>query len=257
MSDIGPAGALPEATVAALWRYPVKSLQGEQLQTGRIGTEGLAGDRRYAIFDLTTGFGVTARRHPQLLFAAARMCADGSVEITLPDGRICTGDADLSDWLERPVTLRRADEPGERRYESVQDFEHEDSADWDAFNGSPGAFHDLAAASVSLVATSTIGAWDPRRFRANVLLEMGAESEAALVGAGVRFGSAQLSVRRRLGRCVVTTRPQPGIERDLDVLRTINRERGGALAVGALVTRPGSVSVGDVLSSVQRSTRVG
>ncbi len=233
-------------SVAALWRYPVKSLQGEQLESVRIVTEGLEGDRRYAIFDQVTGFGVTARRHPELLFASSRLAEDGTVEIVLPDGRVSTGDADLSDWLNHPVHLRRADEPGERRYESIDDFEHEETATWDAFNGSPGAFHDLAAASVSLLATATIGTWDPRRFRANVLLDMGPETEASLVGRTVCLGGAQLSVKRRLGRCVVTTRPQPGgIDRDLDVLRTINRERGGTLAVGALVATAGWVRVGD------------
>ena len=53
------------------------------------------------------------------------------------------------------------------------DFENEAETDWNAFDGSPGAFHDLAVASVSLLATATIGDWDPRRFRANVLLDMG------------------------------------------------------------------------------------
>ena len=101
--------------VTALWRYPVKSLQGESLESIRIAAEGLEGDRRYAIFDLTTGFGVTARRHPELLFATGRLRAEGSAEITLPDGSLSRGDTDLSDWLGRPVTLRRADEPGERR----------------------------------------------------------------------------------------------------------------------------------------------
>ncbi len=238
----------PGTSVAALWRYPVKSLQGEALDSVRVGTEGLEGDRRYAIFDQTTGFGVTGRRHPELLFAVASLRADGSARITLPDGRISTGDDDLSDWLGRSVTLRRADEPGERRYESPADFEHEDVSSWDAFNGSPGAFHDLAAASVSLLATATIGDWEPRRFRANVLLDMGRQTEGTLVGQQVSLGAALLDVRRRLGRCVLLTRPQPGgVERDLDVLRTINRERDGKLAVGALILRGGTVRVGDEL----------
>ncbi len=57
-----------------------------------------------------------------------------------------------------------------------------------------------------------------------------------------------LDVGKRIGRCVMTTRPQPGgIERDLTVLRTIARERDARLAVGALVMRPGRVSVGDAL----------
>jgi hypothetical protein len=47
----------------------------------------------------------------------------------------------------------------------------------------------------------------------------------------------------------MTTRAQPGgVERDLDVLRTINRDRNGFLSVGALVIEPGAVRVGDTLT---------
>ena len=97
------------ASVVALWRYPVKSLQGEPVAHIEVGSEGLEGDRRFAIFDRETGMGVTGRRSPSLLFASARLLPDGNAEITLPDGRISEGDEDLSAWLERPVTLRRAD----------------------------------------------------------------------------------------------------------------------------------------------------
>jgi uncharacterized protein len=49
-------------------------------------------------------------------------------------------------------------------------------------------------------------------------------------------------------RCVMTTRPQAGgIGRDTAVLKTIHRERGGALAVGALVLQPGTSAVGDTV----------
>ena len=49
-----------------------------------------------------------------------------------------------------------------------------------------------------------------------------------------------------IDRCVITTRPQPGgIERDLDVLRTVNRDRAGNLGVGAMVTTTGHIAVGD------------
>jgi uncharacterized protein YcbX len=249
---MGTAGSAA-ASVVALWRYPVKSLQGEPVTHIDVGSEGLAGDRRFAIFDRETCMGVTGRRSPHLLFASARLLPDGNAEITLPDGRISEGDEDLSEWLQRPVVLRRADEPGPRRYESPADFEDEADSDWNAFDGAPGAFHDLAVASVSLLATSTIGEWDPRRFRANALVDMGpTDTEVALVGHEVAVGNARLSVRRRLGRCVMTTRPQPGgIERDLDVLRTINRERDGCLAVGAVVTQPGRMAVGDTITAVR------
>jgi uncharacterized protein YcbX len=99
---------------------------------------------------------------------------------------------------------------------------------------------------VSLVSTATIGDWDRRRFRSNVLLE--GEGEDELVGGEVALGEATISLGLRLERCVMTTRAQPGgIERDLQVLRTIARERDACLAVGGLVTRPGTVRVGDEL----------
>src|SRR5262252_10752009 len=74
--------------VQELWRYPVKSLQGEQLSEALVTADGIAGDRRYAIIDLATGLGLTARRVPQLLFASASLTADGRARITLPDGSV-------------------------------------------------------------------------------------------------------------------------------------------------------------------------
>ena len=46
------------------------------------------------------------------------------------------------------------------------------------------------------------------------------------------------------------TARQPGLERNLDVLRTINAERGANLAVGALVVQEGSISEGDIVTIV-------
>lgn len=72
------------------------------------------------------------------------------------------------------------------------------------------------------------------------------EREDALVGSSIALGSAILDVGMRIQRCVMTTRQQPGgIERDLSVMRTIARERNAQLAVGALVSEPGIVRVGD------------
>jgi uncharacterized protein len=73
--------------------------------------------------------------------------------------------------------------------------------------------------------------------------------EHDLVDRKFRVGSVELEVVKRIGRCVMTTRPQPGgIERDLDVLRTINRDRAGFLGVGALVITAGTIAVGDELN---------
>jgi uncharacterized protein len=234
--------------VLELWRYPVKSLQGERLDSAMVTGDGLEGDRRFAIFDVETGFGLTARRAPELLFASARLGDDGGVDITLPDGSHAPDDDALSEWLGRPVELRSAELQTPRRYENPEvDFERETERDWAPFEGAPGPFHDSSRTRVSLVSTETIGAWDRRRFRSNVLLD--GAGEDALVGSRVALGDAVLDIGKRIGRCVMTTRPQPdGIERDLTVLRTIARERDACLAVGALVLRPGRVSVGDALA---------
>jgi len=235
--------------VLELWRYPVKSLQGEQLDSAKVTRAGLEGDRRYAIYDVATGLGLTARRVPEMLFASARLRDDGGVDITLPDGSLARNDVALSAWLGKPVTLRSLDADVPRRYENpVVDFERERERDWAPFEGAPGAFHDSPGARVSLVSTATIGDWDRRRFRSNVLLE--GEGEDSLVGSQVALGEAVIEVGMRIERCVMTVRPQPGgIERDLGVLRTIARERDTCLAVGALVTQPGRVAVGDALET--------
>jgi uncharacterized protein YcbX len=234
--------------VVELWRYPVKSLQGERLDTVDVSTSGLEGDRCFAIYDRETGLGLTARRVPELLFASARLLDGSRVDIRLPDGSVASDDDSLSAWLGRPVTLRSANAAVARRYENVVDFEREETSAWAPFEGADGAFHDSAGARVSLLSTGTIGSWDRRRFRPNVLLE--GKDEDSLVGSRVALGSAVLNVGMRIERCVMTTRPQAGgIERDLDVLRTIARERDACLAIGALVAQPGSVRVGDLLTS--------
>ena len=233
--------------VLELWRYPVKSLQGERLEEALVTPDGIDGDRRFAIYDVATGFGLTARRQPQLLFASARLREDGGAEITLPDGSIAADDAALSAWLGRPVELRSARAGVALSYENVVDFEHEPESDWSAWEGPVGAFHDDADARLSLVSASTIGGWDARRFRSNVLLDGAGEDE--LVGRRIKLGGATIDVGMQIKRCVMTTREQPGgIERDLDVLRTIARERDARLGIGGLVAHPGPIRVGDRLA---------
>ena len=239
---------MSDLRVLEVWRFPVKSLLGERLDRADIGPEGIAADRGWALFDLTTGFGLTARRVPELLFAAGRLRDDGGAEVVLPDGTVTRDDGELSAWAGRPVTLRPAVEVrGTRRYEDPDDAEGEDTDRWNPFDGADGAFHDNADARVTLISTGTLGGWDRRRFRANVVLAGAGEDD--LVGHRVRLGTTELDVVRRVPRCVMTTRPQAGgIGRDTAVLKTIHRDRGGALAVGALVVRPGVVAVDDRLT---------
>ena len=215
------AGVSDGLRVLELWRYPVKSLLGERLDRADLEPQGLSGDRGWALVDVRSGELLTARRVPDMLFATGRLRPDGGVEVVLPDGTVTTDDAVLSAWTGQPVALRPAVD---------------------------GAFHDEGPeARVTLVSTGTLGGWDRRRFRPNVVLA--GDGEDALVGSRVGLGTAALDVAMQVPRCVMTTRPQAGgIGRDTSVLKTVHRERGGNLAVGARVARSGAVTVGDVLT---------
>jgi uncharacterized protein len=232
--------------IAELWRYPVKSMQGEQLDRSHVASAGLVGDRRFAIVDRDSGLGLTARRVPELLMASARL-VDDELEITLPDGSTLGADASdaLSKWLGRDVELvdARASDGG-NTYECPTDLGTEQ--DWYSYDGPGSAFHDAGIWRVSMISTATLRDWDRRRFRANLLLD--GEHEDDLVGHDVAVGSAVVYVQTKIPRCVMVTRPQPGgIERDLDVLKTINAELEACIAVGGTVTTPGEIAVGDEL----------
>lgn len=229
--------------VASLWRYPVKSLGGEPIDATEVGPHGFIGDRQFGIVDEATGGVLTARREPRLLFATASWHA-GEVGIVGPEGEALDTDAALSDWLGRPVRLEPAGAEG-GVYENPLDAETE--TDWVSWQGPGHAWHDSRRTRVSLVSTATLGTWSPARFRANVLLEGGGD-EDSLVGTRVRLGTALLDVRKRVDRCVMVTRAQPGLPVDRDVLRTIHRERDGFLAIGAVVAEHGRVAVGDRLT---------
>ena len=130
-------------------------------------------------------------------------------------------------------------------FENPADFEHD--AVWEPFRGSTGAFHDSGKVHVSLLSVATMTDWPRRRFRANVILD--GSGEDTLVRSRVGLGDAELFVRERITRCVMVTRPQPDgvdgpIEKDLDVLRTIHRERDSCLAIGATVATPGGFAIG-------------
>ena len=231
--------------VAELWRFPVKSMGGERLDGADVDERGIAGDRQWALLDVATGKTLTGRREPKLLFASARLSDDGGVDITTEAGDVLAGDGALSAWLGRDVRLVR---PGdvEAVYETPVDFEHERTGEWVAWEGPEATFHDSKRTQVSILSHATIDGWDVRRFRANVVLDAGDEFD--LVGSTVQLGTVVADVVKRIDRCVMVTRPQAGgVERDLDVLRTIHKRWGGDRAVGALVTSPGTVAVGDPL----------
>ena len=46
--------------VKALWRHPVKSMQGEMLDSAWFDEKGMLGDRAYAVLDMVTGIVASA-----------------------------------------------------------------------------------------------------------------------------------------------------------------------------------------------------
>src|SRR5690349_2517670 len=114
------ANGTASALIAELWRYPVKSLLGERLVSMRFLTDGVEGDRRWGIQDVSDGRILTARREPRLLYASSRLSAPNLPVITLPDGQQLAGtgsttDAALSAWLGKPVRLVAAAGSGPAR----------------------------------------------------------------------------------------------------------------------------------------------
>lgn len=231
--------------VTEIWRFPVKSMGGETLLGADLTDLGVAGDRGWSIYDVDTGNTLTARRCPDLLFASARV-VDGEVVVRLPDDtEVGQGDdAALSDWLGRPVELRSAGDHNLEvggTYEVPLDVEND--AEWVSWQGPGGAFHDSTRSRVSLVSEITLRDWDRRRFRTNIITDGAGEDD--FVGSAISIGDARLDVTKQIDRCVMVTRPQPDLERDLECLKTINAERATFLAIGCLVTAPGSIALGD------------
>ena len=227
--------------ILQLWRYPVKSLQGERTDRVTITATGLEGDRRWGVVDRSTGYVLTAKRVPELLQGSARWI-EGRPVVTLPGDHTAVGA-----WLGRDAALVEAAPDQRGTYEIAEDQFDDDSTIL-RWNGPKGSFHDSNRTQVHVLSTASIGAWDVRRFRPNVVVEGAGELD--LVGATLRLGTAVLAVSKRTDRCVMTTRPQPGgIERDPEVLRAILRA-GGDLGISCTVVQPGQVAVGDELTVV-------
>lgn len=223
--------------VTEIWRFPVKSVGGERLENAAVDERGIEFDRAWGIFDPATGLVLTARREPSLLFLSATV-HEGEPRITTDDGSDVSSDEDLSNWIGRPVEIRSAAD-GPATFENPMDIENE--SDWVQWQSAGLTFHD-SRSTISFVSVATLGDWDARRFRINLTLE--GANEQNLTGL-VGVGSSTLSIRKPIERCVMVARPQPGIERDLDVLKTIIRERANQLGVGATVSSSGAIAVGD------------
>ncbi len=198
------------ATIAALWRYPVKSMSGERLQQADVTVAGVRGDRAYALIETATGKVVSAkstRLYPDILRCRAEFLEEPDtrnlwppVRIVLPTGLSVRSDAAdvdqiLSEHFGRAVTLARAapdDYTVDQYYPDIEGADPGDRRDVVASHklGEP-LFAALGKPSpvppgslvnafpVSLMTTSTLSTlgarasgsqFDERRFRMNVII---------------------------------------------------------------------------------------
>lgn len=251
-------------TVAELWRFPVKSMQGTPVERLTFDGGRAVGDRTWAVVDPAAGKVLSAKRWAPLLQASAEGNDDGNgdeVTITLPDGSTHeAGDPEtdkaLSAWLDHEVRLQRPP-PGDGLPFELPTEAWDDTSPMFEFPGPPGGpFVDLAAAHVlttaSLRAAERLypeGVWDVRRFRPNALLDVDGEGfvEDAWIGAPVALGEVVLDPFMPTVRCAMTTREQPGLPRDADIARTLNREHDLNLGLYCSLTTPGTIVTGDAV----------
>ena len=98
--------------ITQLWRYPVKSMIGESVESVELDELGVAGDRTWAARDLERGGIRGAKKIAPLMQLAATGIGGGHVEISLPDGSTArTSEPDVnarvSAALDHPVRLEQ------------------------------------------------------------------------------------------------------------------------------------------------------
>src|SRR4029453_16825200 len=212
--------------VAGLWRYPVKSLRGEQLSTAMLGTEGIPGDRRIWVVGPETVR--TARRYYKLLGLRGTLGPDGIPHI----------DGHPWDTPEALALVKRA---------AGEDAWLETSDGLERFDVLP-----------LLVATDgAVRAFgrDVRRLRPNILIGgVDGLDETTWPGAELHIGDATVRLDSVRSRCPMTTVDPDTLDRDPEVLRDIGRRFRGRLALNAAVVRPGTISVGDPVTLVRSAS---
>jgi uncharacterized protein YcbX len=256
-------------TVESLWRYPVKSMAGEEVQTAFLGFAGLYGDRVFAFTSAASPKGfpyLTAReQHAMLRYHPRFRHADLSAqppnltdaEALAPGVNLTTLYAEAAEFIVDVLTpsgeLLAIDDPallgvlGEGLDSSnVLHLVHADRA-----------LTDLRP--VSLVSVQTVrqlgeelGATiDKRRFRMNLYLDLGDAggfAEDGYVGRSLRIGErAVISVLERDPRCPMITLDPDTAVADPTVLRQVGEAHGGTFGVYAAVLVEGTLRKGDAV----------
>lgn len=262
------------AEVASIWRYPVKSMMGEELNACEITNKGLLGDRAYGVIDNETGKLANAKnpkKWPNMFHYRASFmeppqidAAIPPVRITLPNGTpIISTDTELDDVLSK--SLNRDVHLATPSTKDVQfegyipeEIEELDEKGTIFTRNSPdGTFFDIDF--VHIITTSTINYLrklapesriEARRFRPNIIVET-PNSEAFVendwVGKTITIGDVELKVSQETKRCVMTTLSQGDLPNDLNVLRSIVRNNSGSFGVYASVVKPGKITIKDTV----------
>jgi len=263
----GPSRYRFRVQLVGLWRYPVKSMGGEELTSALLEPVGLVGDRQFGVLDVRSGHVLSAKREGRLLLARASIeGVRGQLRVELPTGVVLNGpgptaDAALTAWLGYPARLVAADPEERATFESQTDFENDASATrtWEGLAGSL-----VDSAPLLVLTTGTLRAvrterpdltWEVARFRPNLLID----SEAEDLPAVFTCGTARIETVKPCQRCVMVTRSQPGppvvLDKELEILRHLLSQRGGNLGVLARVPQPGIVALGQPVhgESIERS----
>jgi uncharacterized protein YcbX len=193
--------------VQELWRYPVKSMRGEQLESVDVELDGLHGDRLVYVRE-ASGRVVTSRYRPRLLGLSATLGPGGEA---LVDGE---------PWS-APNVLAKV------RAATTPDVElvHFEGVDH-------GQRYDVLPLTVLTDGMA----------RAGGVEEL---AEASWPGSYLRIGEVVIGVRKRRSRCVMTTFDPDTLEQDASVLKRVVLEFGGTVALDCSVEAPGRIAVGD------------
>jgi len=260
-------------SVVSLWRYPVKSMMGEELNATEVTERGLLGDRVYALVDSFDGKVATAknpRKWPRLFDFRANFIEPARasvklppVRITLPNSTTVTSDDGdlnqiLSKALDREVTLGAAQHGAvnaEEYWPDMEGLDHRDTVT--DFTLPEETFFDCAM--VHLLTTATLdrlhelypqGRFEVRRFRPNIVVQpaSGEKSfaENVWVGHTLAIGDeVRLNITGPCGRCVMTTLAQGNLSMDPGILRTAAQHNQVNVGVYAAVVRGGTIRCGD------------
>jgi len=259
-------------SVVSLWRYPVKSMLGEELNVTQVKEQGFLGDRAYALIDTVTGMTVSAknpRKWGKMFDCRATLTESSqgvdlsSVEITLPDGSIAISSAEdadqvLSQLLGREVKLESIapQKPSlEEYWPTIEGLPHQDAVTDEAtlsntfFDGA--TIHLLTTATLDQFQEITPNArFETRRFRPNVVVKPMQDAKGFIendwIGHTIAIGDeVRLSVTGACPRCVMTTMAQGELPNDLSILQTAVKHNQGNVGIYASVIQSGIVRRGD------------